>query len=373
MMWWMVVLMSAGLIALGVGLLARDILASRTTAPKRASVVKSSGKAKSSPLSRLVQATLPDSPASESSPRPRVDAQSMNIEMAPTTSTPGAPRLPALEKQWVRLRPEIEAAINSVNQKSAPLSLSIGNPGEASWSLHNQGFGDYRRVLLDRDSVAWLRLEVGADQRITARLRAHEAENATINRDSIAPARRTAGQLTQTLNECLTAVFEYAVWRHSNNIKNEARADPTPSQTAPAAPPSAPIAPPAPPAAAPFAAPSASPAAMLVDAAVMLVNRAFTEVGAQLLPTDAPRGPIVTLADRALSINVAGRSVGLLLIEPRADRIDISVGVSDLAHVQAARRHAQPMAGLTVHALAEAIATNAWPAIAAATHPSAVA
>ena len=78
------------------------------------------------------------------------------------------------------------------------------------------------------------------------------------------------------------------------------------------------------------------------------------------------RGRATLDADRALSITAHGHSVGLMLIEPRADRIDISVGVADLANIQAARRQSQPIAGLTVHALAEAIATNAWPAIAAA-------
>ena len=116
-----------------------------------------------------------------------------------------------------------------------------------------------------------------------------------------------------------------------------------------------------------------SPAAALVETAVALVNRAFAEAGAQLLPSDARHGAVTTHADRAFSITAHGTPVALMLIEPRADRIDISVGVPDPANVQAARRQSQPMAGLTVHALAEAIATNAWPAIAAASTQAAVA
>ena len=109
------------------------------------------------------------------------------------------------------------------------------------------------------------------------------------------------------------------------------------------------------------------PPSALIDSAVTLVNSAFAETGARLVPAHAamrrePVGP----HSRALSIDVAGTSVGLMLIEPVSGRIDIAVGVADMANFDAARRRSHELAGLTVHPLAETIATCAWPAIAAA-------
>lgn len=383
MMWWIVVLASAGLIVLGITLLVRDMLSSRPGASKRANPAKpvAKSKIKSWPLTSAIAAAWPAQMkraaigGNPANPPPMEAVASENVTAA---NAANAPRLPVLEKHWPRLRSEIDAAVASVNQTMAPLALSIAPPGEATWSLHNQGYGDYRRVFIDGESIAWLRLEIGAELRITCRLRAHDAEHYAVNRDCSAPARRTAGQLVQSLTEVLAAVFEYAVWRHSHILRNDTASAPVPEQPTPAPPPSL-IAepPPARTTTAPLSRPAprtvASPAAVLVDAAIALVNKAFADAGAQLLPSVDQRGRATLDADRALSITAHGHSVGLMLIEPRADRIDISVGVADLANIQAARRQSQPIAGLTVHALAEAIATNAWPAIAAASAPAHVA
>ena len=365
-MWWLVVLASTALIVVGVGLLVKDVFKARGLAPKRAERGKASARTAKSPTA-----------AASAAPPQEHEREDLS-----TATAPGRPRLQLLEHQWPQLRPEIEAAVASVNQSMASLSLIVGPPGEANWSLHNQGYGDYRRVQVAGESLGWLRLEVGADLAVTARLRAHDAERNAINRDVVAPARRVDSQLTQTVTECLKGAFDYAVWRHSNSVKNEA--PPTTVRVQPHAPAQqvAPMQQGVPvqrtatvPAmyAAPIPAAMPSPAAAMIDASVTLVNKAFAEVGAELRSTDQRRGPTTAFADRALSVSVRGVAVALMLIEPRADRIDISVGVSDMANFQAARRVSQPMSGLTVHALAEAIATNAWPAIAAASSQAAVA
>ena len=387
MMWWIVVLASAGLIVLGITLLVRDMLSSRPGTAKSSGPGKPVAKAKikslpkSWPLTNAIAAAWPTQmkrAAIGGNAATEPPIETVAIENVTGANAANAPRLPALEKHWPRLKSEIDAAVASVNQTMAPLALSIAVPGEATWSLHNQGYGDYRRVFIDGESIAWLRLEIGADLRITCRLRAHDAEHYAVNRDCSAPARRTAGQLVQSLTEVLAAVFEYAVWRHSHILRNDTASAPAPDQPTPAPPPSLVAEPPP---ARTTTAPltrqpprtAASPAAVLVDAAITLVNKAFADAGAQLLPSEDQRGRTTLDAARSLSIIAHGHSVGLMLIEPRADRIDISVGVADLANIQAARRQSQPMAGLTVHALAEAIATNAWPAIAAASTPAQVA
>ncbi len=384
MMWWMVVLMSAGLIGLGVGLLVRDVLrpADKSTqkSPQKSSERTTAAQpSNAAPTSKLAKIMTPFTGMtakgdgkhnSKNSTAPPASETSA----APPSKLASAPRLPAVEKHWPRLRPEIEAAIAAVNQAMAPLGLSIGPPGDATWSLHNQGFGDYRRVLIDRDSIGWLRMELGADLTLSARLRAHDAEHTHFSRDCIVPARRSPGLLEQGLTDSLAGVFEFAVARHSDNIKNQSIAPqlasaPMPPQSQPSQsqPPQSQQSPPtlvaqpvpwhrpAPP----------SAAALLVDEAIALVNRAFVEASAELV-TDHRHGPGASPDDRALAIVARGVSVGLMFVEPHADRIEISVGVADPANFHVARRQTQPTAGLTVQVLAEAIATNAWPAIAAA-------
>ena len=350
-MWWMVVLMSTGLIGLGVGLLVRDIFWPAAHTAEQAQVgeaVAASGR-----KSLFARASKTRETVKQASARPNVAAVGTAAGAEPGT-IPAPPRLPSLEHHWPKLSPEIEMAVAAVNQKMAPLSLVIGAPGQPTWSLHNSGFGDYRRVMIDRDSVAWLRLEIGGDLAMAVRLRAHEAEHAEINRDRSLPSRRSAGTLEQALTESLAGAFEYAVERHSNNIRNDARLPAGASEPAMSN-----VTPPT------MRVPIG--AARLVDDAVALVNRAFAEADAQLVAADGRHGPAAGPDDRALSILARGVPVGLMLVEPRHDRVDISVGVADLANFDAARRQAQPLAGLTVQVLAEAIATTAWPAIAAVT------
>ncbi len=391
MIWWLVVFTSAGLIALGVTLLLRDIFRARTNEPARATTstpVSTGVAARTWPRARALIALLPAMTARRLRlPVDTTAARATNPAHGQGSASPDAAdgqaqtarRLPSLERQWPRLAPEINRAVVSVNQTMGPLALAVGSPGEATWSLHNEGFGCYRRVLIDNASVGWLRLEIGSDLRLTARFRSHDAEHANVNRDSVAPSRRTENQLAQTLTESLAGVFEYAVWRHSNIIRNDGAPQPPPV-TAPAVVAAIATAPrtvrtttieprsargdtlPAPPP--PRVTALGSPAAALVDAAIALVNQAFADAGAQLHPAESHPAQGSGAPDRALSIVARGVPVGLMLIEPRADRIEISVGVADPANLQAARRQSQPMTGLTVHALAEAIATNAWPAIA---------
>ena len=396
-MWWIVVLSSTGLICTGTWLLLREYLASRTpAAPVAAATVP-----------QPMPLTAHAHPGSFAMPNDRPAGASVEPLRSPSSPS----RLPAVETHWPRLRSEIDMAITAVNESLAPIFVTIAKPGEPTWSLHNRGFGDYRRVRVGGESVAWLRLELAADLTISAHLRAHEPRYDMLNRVSRVDRPLTASRIAPALAECLAALA-LAAPRLMPVLVQPSAAVPSEPRLAPVA------APPPPPQAlapqtlaqqtlaqqaatiagdhgtvwplwlhrsAPVATspatpvtsrattgwgrvrPSQSPATTLIDSAVTLVNSAFAEAGARLVPAgDAVHRDPVGPDSRALSIDVGGHSVGLMLIEPVSNRIEIAVGVTDLANFDAARRRSHDLAGLTVHPLAETIATCAWPAIAAA-------
>lgn len=374
MMWWLVVFASAGLIALGTGLLVRDLFLSRSDGARQG---KHGHDADAAPKSSKA-----DAPAAASRGPAAIPGEPGSRE--PASSRTGRPfaRSTALEQQWSRLTHEIEAAVGSVNRSFGQLSITIGSPGQPTWNLDNDGFGDYRRVRIEQESVAWLRLELARDLSIRSRLRTHEAQFSDLNRDAETTSERSADELALAIRNSLAGIFDFAVKRHSDLLRHEAATtgsapttpprnaaaqvqNPTGIQKAEAA--FAPLAP-----AKPSAESMPSPSAALVDAAVSLVNRAFAEADAKLIPADSKPGA-KAFSDRTLSILAANRPVGYMLIEPRSDRIDISVGLLDQTSTQSIRKKSQPMSGLTLHALAEAIATQAWPAIAAASTRTAVA
>lgn len=373
MMWWLVVFASAGLIALGIGLLVRDLLLSRSENAKRSKESRASGMSRSS-IGAAPNTAPQDGVMLPSGADPR--------EPASSRTGPLFARSTALEKQWTRLNSEIEAAVDKVNRSLGQLAVAIGTPGQATWNLDHDGFGDYRRVRIDRESVAWLRLELGRDLRIRSRLRTHEARFSELNRDAEAPAERVGDEIAQSIRSSLAGVFDFAVKRHSDMLRDEATnfagASPAIRQNAASAPPTqignqqmqAPFPTSAPARPLPETAPSSS--AALVDAAVSLVNRAFAEANARLVPAEAASGARA-FSGRTLSILAANVPVGYMVIEPRSDRIDISVGMLGQTDPQSLRKRSQPMSGLNLHVLAEAIATQAWPAIAAASARTAVA
>ena len=366
-MWWIVLLTSVGLIGIGAGLLIRDFFTSKLERAERAA--KTPDGAEFQPAG---------SAATFAADADRLDGHgsaSLPAVTTKRTATATAPRLPAMETQWPQLRPSIDAAVAAINQSMASIDLFVGTPGEPTWSLHNRGFGDYRRILIGGESVAWLRMELCADMSISAVLRAHDAHHTALNRTSTIDRPLIASRLATALTECLSAAAETASWlRHSKAVP------PPPPPRAPATNASAvanrTTTPPTQPTRTTTgwgrSKPATNPAVALIDAAILLVNGAIQETGARLVPAREPvrREPIGP-HDRALSIDVAGISVGLMLIEPFPDRVDISVGVSDLANFGAARRQSKALRGLTVHPLAETIATCAWPAIASVVTPAA--
>jgi hypothetical protein len=419
-MWWLVLFSSVALTCTGIWLLVRDNAAAFIV-PKPA---KSETTTNIAPLPETVAARVPTTAgaalwaAEQTKPTAAIRPVSMpaGASAMPLTPQPSPTRLPAVEAHWIRLRSEIEMSVQAVNVSMLPLAVVIAKPGEPSWSLHDCGFGDYRRVRVGGESIAWLRMELAADMSIAAHLRTHEPRHDMLNRSSTIGRPLIASRIGPALAECLAALAAASprLMPMDATVAVVAPAGPrdtaAAAQTAPLAAPLAadtsvqppprtrgtvwpqwlsrptPIEPteaarhvaPPPPAARTRTLTGTSAAgarlrrepaaaAALIDTAVTLVNSAFEETGARLVPaTQTVRQEPVGPDSRALSINVAGTSVGLMLIAPVSGRIDIAVGVSNLANFEAARRHSHQLAGLTVHPLAEAIATCAWPAIAAA-------
>ena len=344
-LWWSVVLISALLVGLGVLVLSLDVRKSRAAKTARA---KSSGA-----TAGAAAAPLPHWPSL--APRTARTGRGTSAYDAPPDDDgpmtgPILQRVPAVEAHWLNLKREIDAAVASINQQIARLGLVIATPGAPSWSLQNYGFGDYRRVLLDSNSIAWLRIELGSDGTVATRLTAHDPEISMINGASTAPAQRGEGQLARTLLESLSTTTQYANWRLTNvprTVSQRPRtvgvAQPLPATVVP------------------------SSAAALADEAIALVNSAFKETGARLMPLRTNQWPGSAGRDaRVLAIDANGALAGTMLVDPQPDRIEIAITSGRSATANAAQRQSLPIAGLSVHSLAETVATSAWPAIAAA-------
>jgi len=65
-----------------------------------------------------------------------------------------------------------------------------------------------------------------------------------------------------------------------------------------------------------------------------------------------------------LCVEVDTSDVARMQIERLPHEIEVAVGVRDVQMIDLGRRRRIPVAGMTTHALAELIASCAWPAIA---------
>jgi hypothetical protein len=244
-------------------------------------------------------------------------------------------RDPLIEQQWVAASTALEAGIKQVNVVLAPLGAAIAGSGNTRWSFKNRGFGAYRRILINGESIAWLRLEIAHDGKMHAVVRAHKDEHAAINgTSSIAIDQLTPARAGDLLSQCLKPLAAHlantggtAEQRASEKAWREVDS--------------------------------------VIAAALLASNGALAQAGAKI----APLGPAAWEPESqrhrlALGIDVAGNDVARMHIERLDHEIEIAVGVRDARMVELGRRRRIPVKGLTIHALAELIAGCAWPAIA---------
>jgi hypothetical protein len=241
----------------------------------------------------------------------------------------------AQERKWSALQPAIAAGVERANASLAPVGVLVGPAGEPSWSYKDKSYGAYRRVLLSGGSLAWLRLELLAEGSLRAGVRAHSEDRASIN----ATVERQAAGLTSEdafalFSQCLqpTAALAAAQMRDSDERASEAA-----WQTIDA----------------------------LVAAALKATNSALGQAGAQLTALAPAAWESGLRRHRmALAVEVNGNEVARMHIERLPHEMEIAVGVREPQHADLGRRRRIPTDGMTIHALAELIASCAWPAIA---------
>lgn len=254
------------------------------------------------------------------------------------TPSSGTIRNHPAEQQWAAISPLLATAVERVNAVLAPLHLAVGAMGEPAWSYKNKGFGGYRRLLLGDESIAWLRLELSADGQLHASVKAHKDDRSGINLSAHAPAADLdAAKASDLLSHCLkpAATFAAAVAPPSQGDERDASADAWNNIDA------------------------------TVISALKATNGALAQAGARL----APLGPVAWDPDArrhrlALAVEVNGEDVARMLIEQQVHEIEVSVGVREASLIELGRRRRMPLAGITIHTLAELIAGCAWPTIA---------
>jgi hypothetical protein len=248
----------------------------------------------------------------------------------------GGASSPDAEARWAALQPVLGEAVQQVNAVLAAAGVSVGTAGQPSWSM-NRGYGSYRRILVGGDSLAWLRLELDAGGQLHAGVKAHKDDLAAINASSSVPADGlNTARASDLLSECLKPAASLAV-QAAGGGNTERWA----SETAWKA-----IDP-------------------VVTAALQAANGALAQAGARFVAlAPAAWAPDVGRHRLTIGIQVFDGDVARMLIERSGEEIEIAVGLPDARLADLGRRQRVPLQGLTTHALAEQIASCAWPAIA---------
>ncbi len=283
-------------------------------------------------------AQAPPLPATGAAPPPAPDVGETSLPQAaarrPEPSRPGV-HLP-LEQEWSNLQPALAAGVDKINAVLAPVRLSVAPTGEPSWSYKNRGYGAYRRLLLDGESVAWLRLELSPDGRLHAGVKAHKDDRAEINAAAdVAAKGLNAASASDFLAKCLRLAASYAV-RQQPGRDNDEEASEQAWRSIDA----------------------------VVAAALKATNGALAQANARLIPL-APAAWEAELRRyrMTLSVEVHGDDVARMHIERHLHEMEVAVGVREPQLIDLGRRRRVPVEGMTIHALAELIASCAWPAI----------
>ena len=246
-------------------------------------------------------------------------------------------RVPSVETGWSGIALMLDMAVSRVNAVLEPVALGIGAAGVPGWSYKNRGFGVYRRIRLNDPSIAWLRVELTGDRQLSLKLRAHRPEQALMNRAVLVPIDGLSDRaVTDAVALCVKPAAQYAAWTVP---KAEVDRDAGAALWA--------------------------EVEHVANAALMMTNSALNQAGAMLVPLALPAyEPAVHCFRWPLSITVDGARVALMVLQRQAEAIEILVGVADARRRDLGDRRTIAVDGLTPHALAEQMASSAWPAIA---------
>jgi hypothetical protein len=238
---------------------------------------------------------------------------------------------PEPDRLWGMLAPALDAGAARVNALLAPQQLTLGPASAADWSYRRRGYGAYRRLLLDRDSIAWLRLELSADGRLHASLKAHRDDRAGLNGTAEVNIEGfTAERAAELLLACLRPA--------ASAVRAEDRRDAVRAQ-------------------------GWQDAEGVLGSALKATNGALAQVSARIVPLTQAQEPAHPRR-MALRVEVDGNDVARMHIERLNHEMEVAVGVPEASLADLARRRRLPLEGMTIHGLAELIAGCAWPAIA---------
>jgi hypothetical protein len=338
----LILIASGILIGAGIGVIWRDVRRSR----RRAFVLQREAQATTEPEVEITisrgefAAPLPQATAEKAVKHPAANGHAKQSDAKATGDAAEQPEqgngLP-LEQQWLVLKPILAVAIGNVNAVLAPVKLSVGALGEPTWSYKNTGYGAHRRVLLGEESLGWLRLELTAEGKFLATLKAHKEDQAEINgsADTIAAALNPL-HASDVLSRCLEPAARYATRAAGGTIDEKQVSEKAWKVVDP-----------------------------LVLAALKATNGALVQAGAGLVPLTVPAWEDELKRHRmTLSVEVNGSDVGRMHIERLAHEMEVAVGVADQNLIDLGRRRRIAVEGMTIHALAEVIASCAWPTIA---------
>lgn len=275
-----------------------------------------------------------DSPAFDQL-RSVIEAISSEAHADTTAPHTEGQRWPAVETRWPTVGAEIDTAAADLNTLLVAVDMQLGPAGETGWSFKNRGYGSFRRVLLGGRSVAWLRCELTHSGQITFKTRAHTVEQALLNASAAMPADGArARTILDGLSKAVRPSAEFAAW-----IK--------PKQTAEAQ----------------AGSDAWSEVASVATQALAIAGTALREAGADVAEQAPPSWDATTGRQRwPLSIRVGGNLIGRVDVDLVRRALDVSVDNPDRSDL--ARRRRVDTLGLTPHALAEAIASCAWPTVA---------
>lgn len=252
---------------------------------------------------------------------------------------PELARDPALPRTWLEIQGNLMIAVSRINSSLKRVGLEVAAPGQPGWRFGNRGYGVYQRIYMSGESVAWMRFDVGHDQRVSCRVRAHNSELAMLNNTvDASTVRLTDTAATDLVSRAVKSVAEYAAW-----IVPKQRAERQHSEEA------------------------WGEISALVNDALAATHGALAPVGAALVPVGPAAWDVEHGRHRLIAhVTATQRNVARMHIERHDDDIEIAVGVPDARLLDLGRRRRVPISGMTILSLAEIMASCAWPAIAEA-------
>jgi hypothetical protein len=340
----LILIASGILIGAGIGVIWRDVRRSRrrafvlqresqVAAEPEVEIVISRGGEPDIPLPKVITEKAAAGRVAANGHAESTGTEAANDGGAPPAQGSGLP----LDQQWLVLKPILAVAIGKVNAVLAPVKLAVGASVDPAWSYKNAAYGAPRRVTLGEESIGWLRLEITADGRLLAALKAHKDDQAEINGNAeTAASALNPIRAADALSRCLEPAARYAARAAGGTIDERLVSERSWKAVDP-----------------------------LVQASLKATNGALLQAGAKLVPLSAPTWEDEIKRHRmTLSVEVNGGGVGRMHIERVAGELEVAVGVGDQRLADLGRRRRIAVEGLTIHALAEVIASCAWPTIA---------